>query len=406
MAELAEVNKGQQDAAFAIAENITRINYEDIPPEDRLATKKNIIDTLASILIGAQDPVSRSVIDIVIDQGGKKESTIIGNGHRVPAVSAVLANGVMGRAFDFDECHEKTTAHCSVSTVPTALAMAERQQKLGGKDIITAVTLGNDLIPRLALAASTGLGAGNKVFAISMIYGTFGAAATAGKMLGLNTDQMVNTLGIALTRTGGTMQYYPDDGSYHINFGMLAQVGVMAALMAQRGIMFARNVFQGEDGLYNCFKGGDYKPEELTADLGKRFESTNISLKPFPSCKHTHTSISAVLEAMAKFELDPDNIEEVVIGGNQGVLAMSRDPENIRFDPNNRMEARAGLEKLAAIAIVKGSITLDDMLGETFKDEALFSRISQVARRVRVELDPEIDAAYNSRSVVSPAIVR
>ncbi|MFH1775451.1 MAG: MmgE/PrpD family protein [Chloroflexota bacterium] len=394
----------ERDVAFDLAENITRLNYEDIPAGDRLLAKMNIIDTLACTLTGPRDRVCRAVVDIMLKQGGREESTVVGYGYRLPAAPAALLNALMARAFDFDDCHEGTACHCSVSTVPVALAMAERQGRLSGRDIIASVVLANDLIARLALAANTGLGPGNRVFATSMLYGTFGAAAAAGKMLGLDCDQMVNALGIAMTRTGGTMQYVKDDGAYHINFGMLAQVGVMAALMAQRGIMFARNVFEGVYGLFQAYKGGDYRPEELTADLGKRFEGSGISIKPYPCCKHSHTSVTAVLEAMVRFNLKPDDIEEMVIRGNQSVMEMSRDRENIRFDPDNRLEARAGVEKLAGIAVVKGSITIEDMLGETFKDEKVFSRIAGVARRVRVELDPELNATY-SGGKVSPSIL-
>lgn len=398
----APVGKTGTDVAWALARNIVSVGYDDIPPADQEAAKKNIIDTLACILTGYQDVTSRAVVDIVVERGGKEEATILGLGKRAPADSAALANGTLARAFDFDDCHEGSATHASVSSVPAAVAMAERQGGVTGKQLIAAVALANDLIARLSLAACTGPGPGGNGFAPSMLYGTFGATAAAGKILGLNEAQMVDAMSIAMTRTAGSMQYTVDNGAYQINFGFLGQVGIMAALMAQRGVYFTRQVFQGKQGLFNLYKGGDYKENELIADLGKRFEGSNVSIKPYPSCKHTHTTISTALEAAAKFGLREDNIKEIEVRTNHAAAGMSR--TEIRFDPNNRYEARAGIEKLVATAIIKGSITMDDMIGKTQDDPALFPRISRLAQKVRTQADPVLAEQY-AHGAVSPAII-
>jgi 2-methylcitrate dehydratase PrpD len=394
-----------EDVAWLFARHLVRTRFEDIPEADREAAKKNIIDTLACTLTGYQDLASRAVVEMMVEQGGREEATIIGSRKQVPASSAAFANGTLARAFDFDDCHEESATHTSVSVVPPALAMAERKGGITGAELITTVAVANDLIARLSLAACCGAGPGDGLFAPSMLYGTFGAAAAAGRVLGLDETQMVHALSIALTRTSGSLQYTQDNGAYHINFGFLCQVGVLAALMANNGIYFTHHVFQGKQGLFNMYKRGDYREEELVAALGERFEGSNVSIKPYPSCKHTHTTISATLEAKERYGFLEEEIESIFVYGNQTMMEMSRNPKDIRFDPDNRYEARAGLEKLVATAIVKGNVDMEDMTGQTLNDPIMFSRISSLAPRVVVKLDPELDKQY-THGAVSPSIVR
>lgn len=398
--------KQEQDVAVALAHNIVATRYEDIPAKDREETKKRIIDAMGCTLTGYQDLTSRNILELMVEQGGKPEATVIGSVHRLPAASAAHAMGTLCRAFDFEDCHEGSATHCSVTAVPGALALAERLGGVSGHDLIAAVTLGNDLTARLSLAGATGPGPGGPGFGSSMIYGTFGAAAAAGKILGLNETQMVNALGIAMTRTAGSMQYSEDAGAYQINFGFASQLGVLAALMAQRGVFFARRVFQGSKGFFNLYKGGDYKVEELTADLGKRFEGSNVSIKPYPCCKITHTSVAVAEEARKKFGLTEDNVEDIEIRINQSG-AKGRGELVIRFDPNNRFEARwgGGIEKLAAMMIIKGTITIDDMTGKNLGDEVLLGRVARLAKRIKVTADPVLSEQY-AHGAISPAIMR
>ena len=140
------------DFMSRLVQNIVDISYEDLPVEVIDFTKKCIIDTFGAAMAGTTALGCKTVVDQVKEWGGKKDSTIINYGGKAPAHNVVIANGMMARAVELDDCHESSGQHPSVVTVPTAFAMAEQQGGRSGKDIIVAISLGSDLMCRMRMA--------------------------------------------------------------------------------------------------------------------------------------------------------------------------------------------------------------------------------------------------------------
>lgn len=140
------------DAAFAFAKNVVNVRYEDIPPEAIEVTKKDILDTLGVIVAGSTVPGAKELVELVKEGGGKRESTIIAHGGKVPSWLAAFANGAMGHAADYDDLHEEAIVQAGTSVIPASFAIAERVGKIGGKELITAIALGIDMVCRLGLA--------------------------------------------------------------------------------------------------------------------------------------------------------------------------------------------------------------------------------------------------------------
>ncbi|MBI2909041.1 MAG: MmgE/PrpD family protein [Chloroflexi bacterium] len=166
------------DTAVAFAKNAVKTRYEDIPPKALRAARADVLDTLGTALVGSTASGGREIVALVKEWGGRKEATIIGSGGKVPAVSAALANGAMSDALDYDEAHENAHLHAGVSTIPVALALAERTGGVTGKEFLTAVCLGIDVICRMGLANPEGPAG----FILTAVYGYFGSAITAGKL--------------------------------------------------------------------------------------------------------------------------------------------------------------------------------------------------------------------------------
>ncbi|MFX0138511.1 MAG: MmgE/PrpD family protein, partial [Candidatus Hodarchaeota archaeon] len=125
----------------------------------------------------------------------------------MPAPNAVWANAAMGRSREIDDCDEITGDHPSVVAVTVALVMAELLGGVTGKDIITAITLGDDLVLRIRdsckrLSGVSPWGTGS--------YGVFTAATVAGKLLGFNEEKMLDDIGIAFTQMSNTHQWIID----------------------------------------------------------------------------------------------------------------------------------------------------------------------------------------------------
>ena len=197
--------------------------YEDIPREAIEATKKAILDALG-VIAGASGtvPGCKELAELVSEAGGKAESSIIGFGGKVPAWMAALANGGMGHGLEYDDIHTLVVVHPSACVVPAAFAAAQRVGGVSGRDFLTAVTAGIDITSRLGLAIDW-----KEDWHLSCVFGAFGCAAAAGKIMGLSREQLINAFGIALCQAGCTMQLnvgvgsnlrgaYPEIGRAHV----------------------------------------------------------------------------------------------------------------------------------------------------------------------------------------------
>ncbi len=140
------------DVARVLARNVVSIKYEDLPAEAVEAAKKDILDTLATTLAGSTGDGIKVVQELVSDWGGKRESTIIVYGDKVPSLNAALVNATMAHAWDYDDYHGLAGVHAGVSVIPASLAIAERRGKVTGKEFITAIALGIDLMCRLGIS--------------------------------------------------------------------------------------------------------------------------------------------------------------------------------------------------------------------------------------------------------------
>jgi 2-methylcitrate dehydratase PrpD len=189
------------DAIVPLVRNLIKIRYEDIPPQVLAATKKSIVDTFAAMLAGTSAQGCPEVVAQALEWGGKKESTVFHYGKKVPAFLAALANGMMARAVDFDDVFEPGTMHASASIVPAVVAAAEMKGGLSGKQFLTAVTLGVDLICRMGRTNKipSGLSGMNVTFQ----YACFGCAGVVGRILGLDEEKMVHAMGLAYSQTAG-----------------------------------------------------------------------------------------------------------------------------------------------------------------------------------------------------------
>ncbi|MFH1484464.1 MAG: MmgE/PrpD family protein, partial [Chloroflexota bacterium] len=141
----------KREVAEVFAEYVAETDYDDIPIETVEITKRSILDTLGvAIAASGESSEIQALVELVKEAGGKEESAILGFGGRVPAWMAAFANGAMAHALDYDDVVDELGLHPSATTVPAALAIAERVGGVGGKELITAIAVGNDLISRLS----------------------------------------------------------------------------------------------------------------------------------------------------------------------------------------------------------------------------------------------------------------
>ncbi len=372
------------DAAYLFARNFVNTKYENLPSEVVEATKKEILDLLGVALGGVNQPGATHVCELVKEWGGKEESSIIGCKQKVPAPNAAQANATMAHALDFDDVHEAAVMHPGIASIPVVMAVGEAQGKLSGKEMIASTALGVDMMCRLALATTPGKSPIDLGWHLTSLFGFMGSAATAARVMGLDEEKTVNAIGIGYHQCGGNGQCVKDGAlAKRLGPGFAIKGGITAALLAKMGVTGAKNSFEGEWGLYKQYMDGDYSPEILTKDLGKRFEGMNVAIKPYPCCRGIHPAIDAGLALATEQNIRGNDIKEIVLSVTDAHLALLCQPLDAKKSPRSPVDAQFSIPWGVASAIVGRRVGLDD-----FTDSAIRNRaVLEVTQKMRVEVD-------------------
>jgi len=359
------------DASYTLADNVANVTMRDLPPEVVDITRKCILDTFGCILAGSGlSPDSVNVIDLFIQAGGNKESTIIGFNKKLPSWSAAFANGVLAHALDYDDIVDEAGVHPSLCTIPATLALAEKVGGVTGKEFITAIALGNDLICRLGTAIKRkqeGLSLG---FRPAPVLGIFGAAAAAGKILKLDREQIVDALGIAFHQAAaGTFEVFLSPGDPKIRElygGSIGMQAALAALMAQRGVTGIKTSFEGPAGLFNLYFQGKYDRDYLLGDLGTRYDGVNVGLKAWSANRIMHNHVQAALELTREHNINPADIEQVTLYVTD---IQKRYAGADRKKPATSTEARISLPFCVSAAIAHQELSIKSFTPDGLSDK-------------------------------------
>ena len=374
-------------ASEDISRKIVSIKFEDIPKNTVEKQKDLLIDTLGVAMAGLKASGVVELMDLFREIGGKEESTVLGYGEKIPSFFAAMANATMAHAFDYDDMHEKAGLHANVCVVPAALAMAEKVGGIDGKNFLTAVILGVDLICRMGVSIPLSRG-----WHATTTFGIFGATAASSKIMALDERRMANAFGIAYSQSSGNRQGRLEGTlTKRLQVALAVKTGVLCSILAGRGLTGPKNILEGDWGMFNLYAspGLIKDPQEiiglLTKDMGKIFLGDELSIKPFPSCKATHTSIQGTLRLLKDERIRKEEIENVEIYVSKGCYQTVGRPFEIRTDP--QVDAQFSIPYTVATAILKGNVGLEDFTEAAFKDD---QRIA-LAKKVKVVVDPALD---------------
>ena len=255
-----------------------------------------------------------------------------------------------------------------------------------GRDVLRAVVAGYELMIRTSLAAGT-LSMRRRGWHITGLCGTFGAAAAAGPLLGLDRLQMANALGLAGTQSAGLFAFTCDGAnSKRLHPGRSAQSGVFAAELAARGFTGPTAVLEYEDGGF-CHAVSDASTLELfTHGLGEDYVTAGVSLKPYACCGSTHSSIDAVRWLAHTYHIQPQDVEEIIVA-NHSVVKLQT---SWWYEPVSPMQAQMNMEYCVAVALTDGNAGPQQFTSDKIADPCLV----ELAHKVRFEIDPEIEQIY------------
>jgi 2-methylcitrate dehydratase PrpD len=372
-----------QDLCEIFANYAASVLYDDLPNSAVDGAKKSILDTAGVILAASgMEPAVQGVISFVKEGAGRPEASVLGFGLRVPAAMAAFANGAMAHCLDYDD-QTPWGQHSASSLIPAVFAVSERVGRVSGKEMITAVAIGQDMFNRLRRHVDW-----QKDWMFSTVMGVYCAAAASARILALPPDRIANALGIAGLQSCGMAEVVNSTGSdlRALYAGFPAKGAVMAAILAEKGVTGLPSLFEGRYGVLPLYFGGRYDRQGILEGLGRDFTGGLTLYKRWPAVGTAHSHIHATIEMVRENDLKPTDIAQIrVFVGDYHKLMC--EPFETRRSPKTLVDAKFSLPYLVAIAVVRRGMSLAD-----FAAEALASpEILAVAERVTPVNDPTLD---------------
>jgi 2-methylcitrate dehydratase PrpD len=278
-------------AAAQLAAFTTGLSFEALPADVLEAAKCKLLDAygcgLAAVALGECSAVLRWAART----GGDGDALVTGSGLR--AAEAALATGTLIHALDFDDTHPESLCHVT-AVVGTAAVVAGQAVGATGAQVLVAQVAGSEAVARLGAVASGDWH--ERGIHPTAACGVFGATLAAGKLMGLDAETLASALGLAGSTSSGLFEYLAD-GSQTKPFhaGWAAHAGILAAELAAAGLRGPATVVEGRFGLFGALLAQDRAADvhAQLADLGERWETTRIAIKPYPTCHFTHAAIEA-----------------------------------------------------------------------------------------------------------------
>jgi 2-methylcitrate dehydratase PrpD len=365
--------------------------YEDLEAADVAAVRRLFLDYVAVATWGSTTDAGRIMREhLLADMGGSGPALpIIGTGYRAPALAAAMACSVAAAAYEYDDTHTGASIHPGAVVFPAAMASAALAA-CDERTFVRAIVVGYEVMCRVGRAVNPQAHRARHFHPTSTT-GHFGAAAAAAVCLGLDVDGAVAALTLSGTVAGGSMQFLVEGAwTKQVHPAFAVQRGVQAAQLAAHGFPGVRDPIAGERA-FLAAGSGDPHPGLLLAGLvaGPR-EVRNTGIKPYPSCRNTQTPLDALLQLRREHNLRADQVASVTFGLVRPGIITVWEPVARKRRPQTLVDAQFSLPYVAAIAITKGRVGLEDFQPEQIADNSLWPLIDSV----ECVHDPELDRRY------------
>ncbi len=356
-----------------------------IPASVLRRTEDLFLDWAASALAGkGAEPVE--IIERYARAMGPSEGrseVLISRRHTSPLFAAMV-NAAASHVVEQDDVHNGSVFHPATVVFPPALAVAQALGK-SGRELLLACVAGYEV----GIRVGEFLGRSHyRVFHTTGTAGTLAADAAVGRLLELSPEQMLHAFGSAGTQSAGLWEFLRDAAhSKQLHTAHAAAAGLTAAYLARDGFTGAQHILEGPQGLA-AGTSSDADPARLVDRLGTRWTVAETSFKFHASCRHNHPAADALLNAMQDHRIASADIAGVTAQVHQAaidVLGPVTDPQTVH-------QAKFSMGTVLGLIATRGRAGLAEF--DACLDDAA---VRDFAARVRMELDPEVDAAYPAR---------
>lgn len=374
-------------AASAAAKDVTRklANFvvsskpEDVPKLVNKEASRTLLNWAACAVGGSRTETVDIAVSALAPFAGTGQATLLGRKERMDVMNAALINGIASHIFDYDDTHLRTVIHPAGPVASAILALSE-YRPVSGRDFMHALVLGVEVECRIGNAVYPAHY--NAGWHITGTTGVFGSAAAVGKLIGLDEQKMVWALGVAATQPVGLKEMFGTmTKSFHP--GRAAQNGLTAAMLASRGFTSSNQPLEAKLGWMNVLSTArDYT--ELTKMLGRTYEISLNTYKPFACGVVIHPAIDACIQLRNQYKLTADQIQKIDLRVHPLVLELTG-----KKTPQTGLEGKFSVYYAAAVAIVKGAAGEHEFSDALVRDPAVVA----LRDRVTATVDPSVGEA-------------
>ncbi|MGP0148339.1 MmgE/PrpD family protein [Pseudomonas oryzihabitans] len=368
-----------KDTTRILAAYLVKARYEDLPANVRKEGVRTLLNWVGVAVGGSQHETVVRALRALQPFSGPEQASLLGRNERLDIMNAAFLNGVASHIFDYDDTHLKTIIHPAGPVVSAILALAE-YRPVKGADFLNALILGVETECRI----------GNAVYPdhydvgwhITGTAGVFGAAAAAGKLLGLNEQQMVWALGLAASQPVGLRESF---GSMNKSFnpGRAASNGLFAALLAAQDFTSSQGMLEAKRGwAHTISTKQDFT--QITEGLGTRYEAALNTYKPFACGIVIHPALDAAIQLRNRYQLKPEQIAEVRLRVHPLVLELTG-----KKTPTTGLEGKFSIYHSVAIALIQGAAGERQYSDQAVQDPAVVALRGKVIATVDPEIKPQ-----------------
>ena len=352
-----------------LARFIVQHRYADIPEKVRHEAARSILNWVGCAVGASRHETVERALAALSEFSGPREATVLGRGDKLDIMLAALMNGTTSHTFDFDDTHLKTIIHPSGPVASAILALAERKP-VKGNDFLHAFILGVEAECRI----------GNAVYPshydigwhITATAGVFGAAAAAGRLLGLNEQQMVWALGIAATQSSGLREMFGTMVK-PMHPGYAARNGLLAALLAAKNFTSAEQGIEGRRGFASVL-APERNYAEITERLGETWELALNTYKPFACGIVEHPAIDGCIQLRNEHQLKAGDIESISLKVHPLVLELTG-----KRTPQSGLEGKFSVYHSSAVAMIHGAAGEAQYSDDVVRDPKVIALRDKVA---------------------------
>ena len=386
-----------------ISKFISNYRYEQSTVASMTAVKAAFLDFFGVTYRGIEEEVSNIALTTIDELFSGKidlnfSASVIGKNLKTDVLSAAFINGVAAHVLELDDGHRGAQLHLGSVIFPTALAISEAHD-LTGREFLESVIVGYEV--GILLGKLVNPDHRDNGFHTTGTIGTFVAGAVAAKLLKLDVDQILNTLGLCGTQAAGLLE--SDHGGSMgkvLHVGKAAYNGILSAYLARNGFTGSGTIFDGDEGFLRTMvldKQEEFSLEDALRNVGN-VSVRDIYFKKYPFCRHLHSSIDTALKLKASIGDEYSHIQHILVETYE--VAAQHD----NYHPKNIEELKQSLPYAIAISLVVGEVSVDKInqlvefgLLENYSTVDDVNAIKKIVNNMTIVSDDELTKLYPSK---------